>query len=61
VTEGHGQLVNARVTVAVPTIDRPEMLRRAVDSVISQTYRDWELIVSDNAYPEHGPVDSRVP
>ncbi len=35
----------------MPTYKRPVMLRRAVESVLSQTYRDWELIVSDDEDP----------
>ncbi len=37
------------VTVGIPTIGRPAMLRRAIASVLAQTYPDWEVIVSDNA------------
>lgn len=34
-----------RVSVIIPTHNRGEMLRRAIDSVLNQTYRDLELIV----------------
>jgi glycosyltransferase involved in cell wall biosynthesis len=39
----------SKITVAVPTIDRPEMLGRAVRSALAQTHRDVEVVISDNA------------
>jgi glycosyltransferase involved in cell wall biosynthesis len=36
------------VSVIVPTYQRRELVRRAVASVIAQTYRDFELIVIDD-------------
>ena len=38
-----------RVTVLVPTYNRAASLRRAIDSVLAQTHRDLELLISDNA------------
>lgn len=41
------------VSVIMPTYKRPpEMIKKAVESVIQQTYKDWELIVVDDS-----PVD----
>lgn len=37
------------VTIAIPTYDRVDRLRRAVESVQNQTYRQLEILVSDNA------------
>jgi glycosyltransferase involved in cell wall biosynthesis len=37
--------------VVIPTYDRPERLRRAVESVREQTYEDVELIVVDDCSP----------
>ena len=43
----------ARVAVVMRTKDRPLLLRRAVESVVSQTYGDWLLIVvNDGGDPE---------
>ena len=33
------------VSVIIPTLDRPKLLLRAIDSVLRQTYQDIELIV----------------
>ena len=37
------------VTVCIPTYNRPAMLRRSLQSVLWQSLRDIEVIVSDNA------------
>jgi glycosyltransferase involved in cell wall biosynthesis len=37
-----------RVSVILPTCDRPALLKRAVDSVLGQSERDLELLVVDN-------------
>ena len=47
----------ARVTIAVPTYDRPDFLRQAIQSVLRQTYQDFEVIVSDDgSNPETAEV-----
>ena len=47
-TPGHGTMPPVRVTVVVPTYNRAQWLGRAIESVLAQTYRDFQLIVSDN-------------
>lgn len=39
------------VTVIVPTYKRCELLKRALQSVLDQTCRNWELVVSDDEAP----------
>ncbi|HJU26547.1 MAG TPA: glycosyltransferase [Rhodanobacteraceae bacterium] len=54
------------VSVILPTYDRLPLLRRAVDSVIAQTFGDWELIVVDDGSTDgtreylESIVDARV-
>lgn len=38
-----------RVTVAIPTFNRLDLLKRSIDSVLIQRYPSLEIIVSDNA------------
>jgi len=45
------------VSVVIPTYDRPDLLRRAVDSVTNQTYKNIELIVVDDASPNSNAED----
>jgi glycosyltransferase involved in cell wall biosynthesis/predicted HAD superfamily hydrolase len=50
---GQGRLPYARVAVITRTKDRPLLLRRAIRSVLDQTFRDWLLvIVNDGGSPE---------
>ena len=41
------------VTIAIPTFERAELLRDCVQSALAQTYKNIEVIVSDNASPDH--------
>jgi len=45
-----------QVTVVVPTFRRKDLLKQTVDSILSQTYRDFELIIVDNM-SEDGTAD----
>lgn len=37
-----------KVSVTLPTWNRLPLLRKAIDSVLAQTYRDFELIIADD-------------
>ena len=37
------------VFIAIPTLNRPEFVRQAVQSVREQTFQDWRMLLSDNA------------
>ncbi len=40
------------VSVGIPTYNRPAGLRRTLDCITTQTYRNLEIIISDNASPD---------
>lgn len=40
------------ITVITPTYNRAQYLSQAVDSVMAQTYTDWELLVVDDNKPD---------
>lgn len=39
---------NVLVSIVVPTHNRPDMLRRAIESLVNQTYRHIEIVVVDD-------------
>jgi glycosyltransferase involved in cell wall biosynthesis len=47
-----------RVTVCIPTYDRPQWLATAIESVLAQTYTDFALEIHDDATP--GPAVREV-
>lgn len=59
-------MTSPRVTVVVPTFNRNDFLRRALRSIISQTFTDFEVIVIDDCSPQEALVvvrefhDSRI-
>lgn len=49
-------------SVVLPTHNRPSLMQEAVDSVIGQRFRDWELLVVDDAsLPRAAPAISQSP
>jgi glycosyltransferase involved in cell wall biosynthesis len=44
-----------RISIVLPTYNRAEYLPQALDSCISQTFTDWEVIVVDDASTDDTP------
>lgn len=40
--------MTSKISVIIPTYNRADLLPRTIDSVINQTYKDWELIIVDD-------------
>jgi len=38
-----------KISIVLPTFQRPHTLPRTIDMVLAQTYQNWELIIVDNA------------
>ena len=36
------------ISIVLPTFNRSHVLGRVIDSVLAQTYSNWELIIVDN-------------
>lgn len=45
----------ARISVVIPTYNRAELLKNSINSVLSQTYRDFEILVIDDCSSDHTP------
>lgn len=44
-----------RVSVCLTTFRRGHVLPKTIDSILSQTYADFELVISDDNSPDHTP------
>lgn len=44
------------VSVIVPTYNRPDMLAETIKSILNQTFRDFEIIVVNDAGPDVGKI-----
>jgi glycosyltransferase involved in cell wall biosynthesis len=45
-----------KVSICIPTYNRAQILPYAVNSVLAQTYEDFELIICDDASPDETPT-----
>ena len=45
-----------RFSIVIPTFNRADLLKRAVESVLAHTLQDWELIVVDDASTDQTPA-----
>ena len=44
-----------RVTIGIPVFNGEKYLAQALDSILAQTYQDFEIIISDNASTDNTP------
>src|SRR5579863_429555 len=49
------------VSIVLPTLDRPRMLRQAVESILNQTYRNLEIIVVVDGGPRLDDLAAAFP
>ena len=45
-------MVERKISIIIPTYGPPTGLKPAIESVLTQTYKDWELIVVDDNNPD---------
>lgn len=41
-----------KISVIIPTYGKPVFLKQSIESVVNQTFKDWELIIVDDNNPE---------
>ncbi|MBI1975146.1 MAG: glycosyltransferase family 2 protein, partial [Parcubacteria group bacterium] len=49
-----------KVSIGLPTYNRAKFIGKAIESVVMQSFRDWELIISDDASIDETPVIVRA-
>ena len=49
-----------RVSIGMPVFNSEKYLEAAIDSVLAQTYTNFELIISDNASTDQTPEICRA-
>ena len=47
---------NPKISIGLPVYNGENILRRSIDSILSQTFSDFELIISDNASSDSTPI-----
>ena len=45
--------MSPEISVIIPTYNRDRILKRAINSIVSQTFQNWELIVVDDCSSDH--------
>ncbi|MGM0568516.1 MAG: glycosyltransferase family 2 protein, partial [Elusimicrobiota bacterium] len=48
-------MANPKYSVIIPVYNRPELIREAAESVLHQTYRNFELIIIDDGSTDSTP------
>ncbi|MGA2677667.1 MAG: glycosyltransferase [Sedimentisphaerales bacterium] len=41
-------IMNPKISICIPTYNRKDYLREALDSIFSQTYKDYEIVIVDD-------------
>ena len=51
-----------KISVLIPTMNRPEFLKKAVDAILTQSHEDFEIIIVDasNQHIEEINIDPRI-
>lgn len=44
-----GEHISPRVSIGIPVYNGEDFIEEALESVLAQTFEDYELVISDNA------------
>lgn len=48
--------MNEKITVVIPTYNKAEYIEKTIESVFSQTYTDWEIVIADDCSSDNTEV-----
>ena len=48
--------IDTRISIFIPIYNGIEFIQESVNSVLNQTYTDWELIIGINGHPENSEI-----
>lgn len=46
-----------KISIGIPTYNRPDTLKKTLDSILAQSYQNFEIIISDNCSPDKRVAD----
>ena len=50
----------SRVSICIPAYRNPDGIKRLLSSIVSQTYQDYEVVISDDTPEQDKTIDKMI-